>query len=278
MRFIRGKGLSYELRHLSYIFKPHKLLIIVFTIIAAIVGGLGDSQAFFTDKNSLVPQKLTFLTNPSNARNIAIVIIVAPFLSIWYSIYRDTEEENQNISQITKKVTLPFVEEDLNKFLVSLGSKFGLSNSTRIYIMMPIRTKPGQWHLKVIMTTQNYDNREKEIRLKLNEGLIGSAFQDIHYSRTRASIAKDKGVHDILPDYKTLDQNNQALVRLDNQRYLVTAIFDKDFLSSVLIIDTNDPSDLNKLEKAELHTDIFNWIGTEPILLSLIWRLKNNGH
>ena len=180
MRFIRNKKLFYELRYLSYKLKPHKLLLIFFTIIGAIVGGLGDAQAFFTDKDSPVPQRLSFLKQPSNARAIAIAIIAAPSLLILYSSNRETEEENQNTSQITKKVTLPFLEEDLNKFLDSLRVKFSLSNSTRIYIMMPIRIKFGQWHLQTITTTQNYDNIEKRVSLKLDEGIIGDAFQGMN--------------------------------------------------------------------------------------------------
>lgn len=279
MRFIRNKKLFYELRYLSYKLKPHKLLLIFFTIIGAIVGGLGDAQAFFTDKDSPVPQRLSFLKQPSNARAIAIAIIAAPSLLILYSSNRDTEEENQNISQITKKVTLPFLEEDLNKFLDSLRVKFSLSNSTRIYIMMPIRIKFGQWHLQTITTTQNYDNIEKRVSLKLDEGIIGDAFQGMNYdSRLRPKYIDITNLHNLPANYKHLSQNNKDLVRRDNKGYVVIPIFDQAFLSSLFIVDTNDPNDLEHLKREELYNEIFNWIGSEPILLSLIWRVKNNGN
>lgn len=278
MKFIRSKNLLYELRYLSYKFKPHKLLLIFFTIIGGIVVSLGDAQSFFTGKDSPVPQRLSFLKQPSNARAIAIAIIAAPSFLILYSSNRDTEKENQNISQITKRVTLPFVEEDLNKFLDSLRVKFSLSNSARIYIMMPIRIKFGQWHLQTIITTQNYDNIEKRISLKLDEGIIGDAFQGMNYdSRLRPKYIDITNLHNLPANYKHLSQNNKDLVRRDNKCYVVIPIFDRDFLSSLFIIDTNNPNDLEHLKKEELHNEIFNWIGSEPILLSLIWRLENNG-
>ena len=279
MRFIHGKSLLYELRYLNYKFKPHKLLLIFFTIIGGIVVSLGDAQSFFTAKDSLVPQRLSFLKQPSNARAIAIAIIVAPSLLILYSSNRDTEEENQNISQITKKVTLPFVEKDLNKFLDSLRVKFGLSNSARIYIMMPIRIKFGHWYLQTITNTQNYDNIEKRVSLKLDEGIIGDAFQGMNYdSRLRPKYINITNLHNLPANYKHLSQNNKDLVRRDNKCYVVVPIFDQAFLSSLFIVDTNDPNDLEPLKKEELYNEIFNWIGSEPILLTLIWRVKSNGH
>jgi hypothetical protein len=279
MKIIQSKTLFYELKYMSYKFKPHKLILFFFTILGSIVVSLGDAQAFFTAKDGLVPEKWTFVKQPSNARGIAIAIVVAPSLLILYSSNRDTEEENQNISQITNRVTLPFVEEDLNKFLDSIRVKFSLSNSARIYIMMPIRIKFGHWHLQTITNTQNYDNIEKRVSLKLDEGIIGDAFQGMNYdSRLRPKYIDITNLHNLPANYKHLSQNNKDLVRRDNKGYVVIPIFDRDFLSSLFIIDTNDINDLEPLKKEELHSEIFNWIGSEPILLSLIWRLKNNGN
>lgn len=253
-------------------------MLVFFTIIGGIVVSLGDAQSFFTGKDSPVPQRLSFLKQPSNARAIAIAIIAAPSLLILYSSNRDTQEENQNISKITERITLPFFEEDLNKFLDSLRIKFSLSNSVRIYIMMPIRTKFGQWHLKVITNTKNYDNNEKDILLKFDEGFIGYAFQGINYDSRRApKYIPTTNSNDLPANYKHLSQNNKDLVRCDNKCYVVVPIFDKAFLNSLFIVDTNDPNDLIVLNTPELHRDIFNWIGNEPILLSLIWRLKHHG-
>lgn len=279
MKFFSTKTLFYELKYMSYKFKPHKLILFFFTILGSIVVSLGDAQAFFTAKDGLVPEKWTFVKQPSNARGIAIAIVVAPSLLILYSSNRDTEEENQNISQITNKVTLPFVEEDLNKFLDSLRVKFGLSNSARIYIMMPIRIKFGHWHLQTITNTQNYDNIEKRVSLKLDEGIIGDAFQGMNYdSRLRPKYIDITNLHNLPANYKHLSQNNKDLVRRDNKGYVVIPIFDRAFLSSLFIIDTNDINDFEALKKEELHSEIFNWIGSKPILLSLIWRLINNGN
>jgi hypothetical protein len=279
VKFISSKSLLYELKYLSDKFKPRKLLLIIFAIIGGIVVSLDGAQAFFTGKDSPVPQSWTFLKKPFNARGIAIAIIVAPYLAIWYSNNRDTEEEKQNISQITEKVTLPFVEEDLNKFLDSLCVKFSLSNSARIYIMMPIRIKFGQWHLQTITNTQNYDNIEKRVSLKLDEGIIGDAFQGMNYdSRLRPKYIDITNLHNLPANYKHLSQNNKDLVRRDNKGYVVVPIFDRAFLSSLFIVDTNDPNDLEPLKKEELYNEIFNWIGSEPILLTLIWRVRNNGH
>jgi hypothetical protein len=279
VKFIFSKSLRYELNYLSDKFKPRKLLLIILAIIGGIVVSLDGAQAFFTGKDSPVPQNWTFLKKPFNARGLASAIIVAPYLAIWYSNNRDTEEENQNISQITKKVTLPFFEKNLDDFLESkLRVQFGLSNSARLYIMMPIRTKFGQWHLQVITNTINYDSREKDIRLELDEGFIGYAFQKINHDSRRTLKIMDTDTPNLPPRYKHFTPNNRNLVRPNNKRYVVAPIFDKTFLSSVFIIDTDDPSDLDKLVKPELHDKILDWIGNEPILLSLIWRLKNNGH
>lgn len=278
MKFIRSKSLFYELKYMSYKFKPHKLLLFFFTIIGSIVVSLGDAQAFFTAKDSLVPQNWSFVKQPSNARGIAIAIIVAPCILLWHSSNRDTEQENQNIAQITQRITLPFFEEDLNKFLESIRVKFSLTNSARMYIMMPIRTKFGQWELQIITNTKNYDITEKGIRLKLDEGSIGCAFQEMNSNeRHKAQCIDITNLHNLPANYKHLTQNNKDLVRRDNKCYVVVPIFDKIFLNSLFIVDTNDPSDLDTLKKEELHREIFNWIGNEPTLLSLIWRVKNNG-
>lgn len=277
-KFVRNKTLLYELKYLSSRFKPHKLLMFFFTIIGSIVVSLGDAQAFFTAKDGLVPEKWTFVKQPSNARGIAIAIVVAPSLLILYSSYRDTEEENQNISQITNEITLPFFEEDLNKFLELLRSEFTLSDSARMYIMMPIRTKLCQWHLEIITNTQNYNPREKDMRLKLYEGSIGYAFQRMNYNeRHQAKYIHIADPHNLPANYIHLSQNNKDLVRRDNKGYVVIPIFDRAFLSSLLIVDTNNSNDIGHLEKTELHNKIFHWIGTKSILLSLIWRLKNHG-
>lgn len=220
MKFVRNKSLLYELKYISYKFKPHKLLLLFFTIIAGIVVSLDGAQAFFTAKDSPVPERFSFLKQSSNARAIAIAIIAAPSLLIWSS-NRDTQEENQNISKITERITLPFFEEDLNKFLDSLRIKFSLSNSVRIYIMMPIRTKFGQWHLKVITNTKNYDNNQKDILLKFDEGFIGYAFQGINYDSRRApKYIPTTNSNDLPANYKHLSQNNKDLVRCDNKCYV----------------------------------------------------------
>ncbi len=76
--------------------------------------------------------------------------------------------------------------------------------------------------------------------------------------------------------YKHFNPNNKALIRSDNKGYLIVPIFDHNFLNGVFVIDTNDPNDLIILDNnKDLHKEIFNWIGTEPILLTLIWRLSN---
>ena len=278
MKFLRSKSLLYELKYMSYKFKPHKLILFFFTIIGAIVVSLGDAQAFFTAKDGLVPEKWTFVKQPSNARGIAIAIVVAPYIIVLYSSNRETEEENQNIFQITHRITLPFFEEDLNKFLEVIRGKFSLSSSARMYIMMPIRTKLGQWHFEIITTTKIYDSTEKGIRLKLDEGSIGCAFQAMNSNeRHKAQCIDITNLHNLPANYKHLSQNNKDLVRRNNKCYVVVPIFDRFFLNSLFIVDTNDSSDLDTLKKEELHRDVFNWIGNEPILLSLIWRLKNNG-
>ena len=280
VKFILSKSLRYELKYLSDKFRPRKLLLIISLIIGGIVISLDGAQAFFTGKDSPVPQNWTFLKKPFNARGIAIAIIAAPSLFALYSSNRDTEEENQNISQITSELTLPCFEEDLNNFLESLRVGFNLSNSVRIYIMMPIRTKFGQWHLKVITNTINYDDREKNVLLKLDEGFIGNAFQQINYhNRRRVRYCPDTNLNSrsLSHDFIRLTENNQSLVRLDNQCYVVVPIFDNFFLNSLFIVDTDDANDVDILGNLELHSKILDWIGNEPILLSLIWRLKHHG-
>lgn len=278
MKFIHSKSLLYEQKYLVSKFKLHKLLLFFFTIIGSIVVSLDGAQAFFTGKDSLVPQKLSFLKKPSNATGIAIMFIVAPSLLIWYSSNRDTGEENKNISQIAKEVTLPFFEEALNKLLEVVRGEFTLSNSARMYIMMPIRTKFNKWHLQIITNTTNYDSREKDIQLELNEGFIGYAFQKINYDHRLALQHMNTDTPSLPASFINFSQNNKDLVRPDNKRYVVAPIFDEDFLSGVFIIDTNDPSDLDKLENPELRERILDWIKTKPKLLTLIWRLENNGH
>ncbi|NJK66686.1 MAG: hypothetical protein HC941_09220 [Microcoleus sp. SU_5_3] len=170
----------------------------------------------------------------------------------------------------------------MNKFLDSIRVKFSLSNSARVYIMMPIRKKFCQWHLKVITHTQNYDSNEKNILLKLNEGIIGYAFQEINdNSGAIAKYIDITNLHNLPANYIHLTQNNKDLVRRDNKCYVVVPIFDRSnnrhFLNSLFIVDTSDYDDLQHLQKTEFHREIFNWIGNDPILLSLIWRVKNHG-
>ncbi|MCC5638251.1 hypothetical protein LC593_20915 [Nostoc sp. CHAB 5844] len=177
MIFLNKKCMYYELKYLSFKLKFHKILLLFFTVVGAIVVSLGDAQAFFNGENSPIPKSWTVFKKTSNARMLALAIIVIPSISVILSNNVDEKEEFNYLSKITQKITLPFFEDDLNNFHKNICRKFQLSSNTRLYIMIPTRNNFFQWYLKTIAKTSNFDDKEIEVLLRLDEGSVGYAFQ-----------------------------------------------------------------------------------------------------
>jgi hypothetical protein len=191
---------------------------------------------------------------------------------------QNNSKEAREIFKITTNITLPFLENDLNKFCESIRLRFNLSPATRMYIMLPIRKSFCDWHLQIIAKTSNLHNKETNIILKMDEGAVGYAFQSIdENSRYQARYIPLLDLQNLPSNYKHLSENNKNLVRADNIGYLTIPIFDKDFLVGVFIVDSSDYKDLIHFENRDLHREIFDWIGSEPIFITLLWRLKSNG-
>ena len=179
MVFLNGKSIYYELRYLAHRFPLHRFLLLFFTLLGALIVSLSDAQAFFTNNNSPIPKSWTVVKDPNNARLIAIGVIVFPGIFIWLSQGYSNSKEMEELLQIVQAFSLPFLERDLNNLHGSFTSQFGLSKSCRIYILQPIRKSLLNWHLHIICYSGNMEKRELSIRLDLDEGPIGSAFQSI---------------------------------------------------------------------------------------------------
>lgn len=279
MDFFSKKNTYYELRYLVHKFKPRNLLLLFFTLLGSIIVGLGDTQGFFIGDASPIPARWTFFKKPSNARAISILVLSIPALSLFITEGISSNKETNIISDVTYKVTSPLFEEDLNRFHEFLRTKYGLSDTSRIYILIPIRQKLIQWNLQIIARTKNLNERENEISLALNEGVIGYVFQGLNYNdKNKPRYIPFKDVRDLPANFINYDDNNKTLIRSDNIGYLILPIFDSNFLSGLLVVDTNNEADLDHLQNPDIHEEIFNWIGSEPIFLTLMWRLSNYGN
>lgn len=278
MGFLISKTLYYELRYLAHRFPFHRLLLLFFTVIGATVVSLSDAQSFFTSENSPIPKEWTILKNPNNARIIAIIIIVFPSFFIWISQGYENSKEVEELLKITQDFTLPFLQEDLNNFYNSTCHRFNLSSDCRIYILQPFRKRFLKWHLQIVCHTKNVGQRELEMKLDLDEGAIGYAFQlikeDSKYKAYYISLANSD---DIPAGYRHLSQNNKDRIQPNIKAYLAVPSFQGKFLNALVIINTTNSNDLSHLQNPDLHKCIFDWIGDDPRFLSLLWRLKVNG-
>ncbi|NEO48327.1 MAG: hypothetical protein F6K55_31110 [Moorea sp. SIO4A3] len=268
------KNIYYELKYLFDNIKFHKFLLIFFTLIGAIVISLGDAQAFFTGENSPIPKNWNFFRKKTNARIISLILIGIPSISVYLTEIKNTSEQTSEISKLIYKITLPYLEQDLNNFYKNLLSQFKLSTETRMYIMIPRRKGILQWQLQIIGKTNNLDNQENNLSLNLDEGGIGYVFQSISDKvKNQAKYIPLCDIDQLPSNYKHLSQNNKDIARKDTKGYLIVPIFYQNFLVGLFIVDTNIQKDLIVFENHEFHKELFNWIGNDNLLMNLIWRL-----
>ena len=64
-------------------FGIYKLFLLGISFAQVIVISLGDVQAFFISKDSIIPKEWTFLKNQANARVISILFVVFIYLCLW---------------------------------------------------------------------------------------------------------------------------------------------------------------------------------------------------
>ena len=275
---LRNKNIDYEWKYWSNRLPFHRVLVIFFSLFGGLIVGFSDARSFFTNEDSLIPQdsKISqFLSNPTNSKIAAIGSILLPTIFVLVSQDFEKTKEISELLQITQDFTLPSLKKDLNEFYDSVAQKFKLSNGCRMYIIQPVRRGVLNWHLRVISHTENVDGRELEISLSLDEGAIGYAFSlTDKKDNLNAQYISLMNWSDLPPGYKQLNHNNKARTRQDIKAYLIIPSFDKDFLNALFVVDTNNPSDLIILQNRDLHISIFDWIGDEPKLLSLLWRLN----
>ena len=279
MGFLKKKNIYYEINYLSHKFKLDKLVLVVFTLLGSLIVSLGDAQAFFTGENSPIPQSWTFLKKPLNSRIFAISSIVTPTILILLSQNATSKEEVDIITKLIERVSLPLFEGDLNQLHQEIIREFAMTDNTRIYILTPIRKKFCHWRFQVVAKSKNLDRQESSIMLDLDEGHIGYVFTELinEDSKNRAEFISSEGLSSLPPNCRHLNRNNKKLIRKDNKGYLIIPIFERSFINSLFIIDTNKNSDLRSLNNKGMHEKIFQWIGNDPIILTLIWRIKNNG-
>jgi hypothetical protein len=73
-----------------------------------------------------------------------------------------------------------------------------------------------------------------------------------------------------------LSQENSILINRELKGVLVASTFQEGSIAGLLAIDTDEYSDLVKMQEYRLHSDVLDWIIAKSEVVRLLWRMKNN--
>lgn len=126
----------------------------------------------------------------------------------------------------------------------------------------------------MVCGTENILEREFQAYIKLNEGVLGYTFLK---SQKHCMEFVDLSDPKKLPvTYTLLSQENSILINRELKGVLVASAFQEGSIAGLLAIDTDEYSDLVKMQEYRLHSDALDWIIAKSEVVRLLWRMKNN--
>ncbi|MBC1240550.1 hypothetical protein GNE10_26020, partial [Nostoc sp. 2RC] len=147
-------------------------------------------------------------------------------------------------------------------------------DNIRLSIFVPIRDGLCNWKLQMVCKTDNIPDKERTAVFELNEGVLGYTFLK---TRKHQIEFIDVSNNNNLPStYVSLNSDNSNLINRDIKGVLVVSAFQNGSVAGLLAIDTENVSDLSKMEDNKLHSDALDWIIARSKAVKWIWRIKNN--
>jgi hypothetical protein len=267
-------SLRYETQYLFRKLKPQQPFVFLVSLLGAVITGLSDTKSFFTETTNPMILWFPFLKNSDAAAWIAIGTILLLYALTWWIDFLANTREATELSQVTKTYLLGMQQGKLKKFHTHLSKNFSLSKDARLSVFIPVRQGFMKWHLQMVCATANVPQRESDALFQLNEGVIGYTFLK---SRKHAVEFLNLSNHRKIPKtYVHLDTDNKALISRGVKGVLVAASFQDQSVASLLAIDTENDSDLQAMESADLHMEVLDWIKAQNDLVKLLWRMRNN--
>lgn len=265
------KKIDYELSYLLKGINFKDFAIILLGILGSIVIGFSDALSFFTGEDSPIPEEWTWLKEKKNAQILSIsAIVLMTVTSVVYITKRDGEPEIISSLQET-------IENDLTRFLSKVRSEIGLSNSTRLYIVMPMREKFLCWKLRIVNRTNEVEDRELDASLSLNEGIYGWAIFTHTVDREHTSSRVRWNINSLPPGYKHLNSKNKELLKSDRAGFFLLPIFEGTRICGEVIIDTSSTDDVDLFDKEILIKETVDWLKPNLSKILIHWRLVRNG-
>jgi hypothetical protein len=131
-----------------------------------------------------------------------------------------------------------------------------------------------EWRLQMVCHTNNISIGESQVSLKLDESVVGYTFLKTKKLNIEIIDLSDKNnlPHSFIP----LRRENSILVKRDIKAALVIAAFQEGSIAGLLLIDTNNLTNLHKMENNTLHQYALDWIIETSGAIKFLWRMKNN--
>lgn len=268
------RTISYEFDYLSRKFRLVQALIFFLFLVVLVIMSWGDTQSFFIEESSPLPQSWQILKNESSVRIISLAVIIASYVLPWLSVFLASQKDNKDLAVAVEENLIPAIEIELTALKKRLKQRFNLAGDVRISIFIPVRRGFFKWKFQMVCRTPNIRERELLAQFKLDEGVIGYTFlknrkQHIEYVNVSGSAR--------LPgSYKPLIPENETLIDRRIKAVLVAAVFQEGSVAGLLAIDTDNDTNILKMENNLLHDDALDWIIARSNAVRLLWRMRNN--
>jgi hypothetical protein len=203
------------------------------------------------------------------------VFVILVYLLIWIA---DTMQKSKEISELTlaiKTYTVPWMEKELRNLMNrKCRQKYNFSEDVRASIFLPVRVGFLQWRLQMVCRTENIMEKELDASFAFNEGVLGYTF--LRAKKYHVEVLDVSNQQNLPSTYVPLSQDNKSLIESNIKVVTVFAISQGNSITGLLALDTTNSLDLQVLRKADLHSDVIDWIRARKQDLQMLWRMKNN--
>lgn len=263
------KSISYELSYLRQkINLPGKIKFLIY-IVCAIIVGFSDAQAFFIGPDSIVPGNWSFLKNKSHVSALSVLILIVLTLIE----YNKKSKGQKELFSVISNYIIPSVDTQLEALCAKISSKFKIVKLLRISIFVPVRIGFLRWRLQMVCRTSNIPEKEMKALFTLDEGVIGyTLLKTENHNIEFVDLTNTKAPK----IYKDLCSDNSNLISRSIKAILIAAAFQDKSVAGLLAVDTDNPSNLEKMKQHAMHDAALDWIVAKNGVVHLLWRLKNN--
>ncbi|MEH2296207.1 hypothetical protein [Nostoc sp.] len=268
------KNFKYEVDYLLRKFKLFQSAVFIITLLSLVITRFVHTTSFFTRDNDLIPKDWEWLKNRNIIALVAICIIIFPSVLVWLKDLKRQSQEYSEISELVTENVIPRIQDELNKFKKNIRNKFKFSDDIRFSIFVPVRYGLSNWKLQMVSKTDNIPDKELTAAFGLNEGVLGYTFLKTRKHQIEFIDVSSK--NNLPSTYVPLNNDNFNLINRDIKGVLVVSAFQNGSVAGLLAIDTENLSDLSKMEENKLHSDALDWIIARSKAVKWIWRIKNN--